>query len=504
MIVARVVLLALCASALLPAKTLVLPPQVESQSHSSYFWIGKAVSFYLVSGLAWNGLAVVSEEDAAAVLDRNRIRFPFEITNATALRVAGQIQSRHLLFGLIQGDRKNPALLSIRLVLYDVERGRQRYLPVIKGNSTELFRILEELLRTVVRAIDPARTTAVEFPPLRLELADYEKLVKSLLVTDLSKKIEMLVGLAEAGRNSDFLFFELGKNYTLRKAYGEAEYYLTKIAPTSFLARKTSFLLALGAAAQGNPAVAAGRFSALVQAGLFPYETHHNLGLLYLTGKEWGPAETHLRKALQWRQDADTALGLLLLLLETGRTADLRRELGSALARFPGNEGLIRLFAYQLMGDEGQETLLPAFAEVIPAAFFVKERPNLPLAFKNPFAGVGPGPAAPSTASLLADAQADLIEGNLEEAQRKVEDSIDLNPYLADARAQLARLLERRKQPAQAEIQAVAALFLEPSVDHYLLLLDIYRELKDEEDFARILARALEDFPQNPELLALK
>ncbi|HNX96827.1 MAG TPA: hypothetical protein PKK12_04025 [Candidatus Aminicenantes bacterium] len=499
-----VLLLFLCGGACLPAQVLVLPPQVESQSHSSYFWIGKAVSFYLISGLAQNDLAVVSEEDAMAILDRNRIRFPFDIAKATALQVARQGQAKKLLFGQVQADRKNPALLSVRLVLCDVERGDQRYLPVIKGNAADLYRILEELLRTVVRVLDPQRTRPVEFPALKLDLADYEKVVKSLLATDLSKKIEMLVGLAEAGKNSDFLFFELGKNYTLRKAYGEAEFYLTRIVSPSPLARRASFLLALGSAARGDRAAAIGRFTTLVQAGLFPFETHHNLGVLHLGSKEWSAAETHLRKALMWRRDADTSLSLLLLLLETDRRSELRRELGDALARFPGNEGLIRLFAHLVMVDEDQENLLAAFGEVIPASFFLKMRPDLPLSYKNPFGGNPLPPIAPDTASLLADAQTDLIEGNLDEAQGKIEDSMDLNPYLAEGRAILARILDRRKNPAQAEIQAVAALFLEPSVDHYLLLLGLYRELKDPLAFARIRARALADFPQNQELLSQK
>jgi len=314
----------------------------------------------------------------------------------------------------------------------------------------------------------------------------------------------MLVGLAEAGKNSDFLFFELGKNYTLRKAYGEAEYYLTRIVPPSPLARKASFLLALGCAAKGEGPAAVSRFTTLVQAGLFPFETHHNLGVLHLASKEWPAAETHLRKALQWRRDADTSLALLVLLLETDRRSELRRELGAALARFPGNEGLIRLFAHLVMTDEDQENLLTAFGEVIPASFFLKTRPDLPLTYKNPFSGNPLPPVAPDTASLLADAQTALIEGNLDEAQDKIEDSMDLNPYLADGRAILARILDRRKNPVQAEIQAVAALFLEPSVDHYLLLLGLYRELKDPPAFARTLARALADFPQNRELLSQK
>ena len=63
---------ALFSVALFP-RTLVLPFQVDTQNHASYQWLGKAVSFYLISGLSLNSLEVLSEEETRFILKQNQL-----------------------------------------------------------------------------------------------------------------------------------------------------------------------------------------------------------------------------------------------------------------------------------------------------------------------------------------------------------------------------------------------------------------------------------------------
>ena len=61
----------------------------------------------------------------------------------------------------------------------------------------------------------------------------------------------------------------------------------------------------------------------------------------------------------------------------------------------------------------------------------------------------------------------------------------------------------QKKQYAQAEMYAQSALFLEETLDNYLLLIKVYQAQKKRKNSAGVLALALQKFPQSPELLQL-
>ena len=93
------------------------------------------------------------------------------------------------------------------------------------------------------------------------------------------------------------------------------------------------------------------------------------------------------------------------------------------------------------------------------------------------------------------------LENDFDGAMQKVEEAMEGNPFQPENHHLLALLFMQKKQYAQAEMYAQSALFLEETLDNYLLLIKIYQSAKEKEKFRKALALALQKFPQSPELL---
>ena len=181
----------------------MLPLAVDIQNHASFQWLGKAVSFYLIAGLGQNGLPVSDEEEVQAVLNRNLVRFPFDITKATAMVLAGESGADRLLWGKILYSDKKSAQMQVQLFLIDIKERTQKQLPLVKGNFVDIYRLQEELLKArSVMAVAGGERREIVMPQLNLSLPEYEKFIKSLLLNDADKKLELL--LPAAGKRQPF------------------------------------------------------------------------------------------------------------------------------------------------------------------------------------------------------------------------------------------------------------------------------------------------------------
>ena len=120
----------------LAAKTLVLPLAVDTQNHASHQWLGKAFSYYLIAGLGQNALPVSEEEEVQSLLNRNLVRFPFDITKATAMVLAGESGADRLLWGKILYSDKRSAQMQVQLFLIDVKEPRRSSCPWSRAIST--------------------------------------------------------------------------------------------------------------------------------------------------------------------------------------------------------------------------------------------------------------------------------------------------------------------------------------------------------------------------------
>lgn len=495
--------LALLALAVLaPARTLVLPLVVDTQNRASHQWLGKAVAFFLSAGLEHNALPACQEEEVQALLNRNLVRFPFDITKATAMVLAGESGAESLIWGKVLVSDRKSAPLQVQLFLIDIGAARQRPLPPVKGSFAELFKLQEELLRQVVRAVAPGRQETV-MPQLNMALPEYERFIKSLLLADAGKKLELLLAAPGKSSRSDFVHFALAKAYLAKDDPASCRAHLERVADVPFFSDRKEFLAALAERSGGDADAALNRFIRLQQRNAFPVATHNNLGALYLTRGELALAEKCLRYAVYLRRDPGILANLVLLLRTMGRDGIARQELVEALRRFPEDDRLRRLFAAALATAENREALGQAFRDFVDLPLPGESAPAVEPKFMDSATGASAANDETPVNLPYIEARNLFLENDLEGATQKAEEAMEGNPFQAENHHLLALLALRKKEIAQADLYAQSALFLAETLDNFLLQLRVIQAARDKEKFRAILERALGKFPQSPELLDL-
>jgi Flp pilus assembly protein TadD len=495
-----IVLLLLAAA--LAAKTMVLPLVVDIRNHASFQWLGKAVSFFLIAGLGQNDLPVMGEEEVQAVLNRNLIRFPFGITKATAMVLAEESRADLLVWGKILKSDKKSAPMQVQLFLIDIRERTQKQLPLVKGNFIDIYRLQEELLRNVIRAIG-GEARGIALPQLNLALPEYEKFIKSLLLNDADKKLELLMPAAGNASRSDFVNFEMAKVFLEKRDAARCRSYLQRVANSPFFRDGKDFLLALADFYIGDADGALGRFIALQQRNVYPVPTHNNLGVIYFDKGSFSLAEKCLRYALFLQKDPGIRANLVLLLQAMGRSGPALQELAGALKQFPEDAMLRRLFISFLAAAEDKDALVQAFRNYIDLPLAEENVVPVEPLLMNPFAiGMTNVEAAPGNPVYI-EARNLFLENDFEGAMQKAEEAMEGNPFEPENHHLLALLHLQKKELAQADMYARSALFLAETLDNYLLQIKIHLASKDREKFRKILARALQKFPQSAELLEL-
>lgn len=486
----------------LAAKTIVLPLAVDIQNHASFQWLGKAVSFYLIAGLGQNGLPVSDEEEVQALLNRNLVRFPFGITKATAMVLAAESQADLLLWGKILYSDKKSAQMQVQLFLINIAERTQKQLPLVKGNFVDIYRLQEELLKEVVRAVG-GDLREIAAPKLNLTLPEYEKLIKSLLLSDADKKLELLLPATGNESRSDFVNFELAKAFLEKRDPARCRAHLLRMSDSPFFRDKKEFLLALADFYAGDADAALARFLPLQRRNVYPVPTHNNLGVIYLNRGDFDLAEKCLRYALFLRKDPRIQANLVLLLRAMGRSGPDLRELTEALRRFPEDASLLKLFVSFLAAAADKDALGQAFRNYADLPLLEETAAPVEPQLMNPFALIAQtGEAAPGN-PIYVEARNLFLENDFDGAMQKAEEAMEGNPFEPENHHLLALLYLQKKQLDQADLYSRSALFLAANLDNYLLRIKVLLAAKDRENFRKTLALALQKFPQSPELLEL-
>lgn len=486
----------------LTAQIMVLPLKVDTQSHTSTQWLGKAFSFYLLSGLSLNDLTVVDHEETQFALNRNLVRFPFEITKATAMVLARESQADRLLWGEILYSAASSSQISIKVFLIDVKGRIQKHLPVLKGDLNNIYQIQEELLKEVIKVLAREKTE-IRFPQLNLDLPDYEKFVKSLLLVDAGKKADLLLSLDEKARRSDFYNFELAKIYLEKGDFSNSESCLNRMGDGLQFKDKKDFLSALVNFANYKTDLALNQFIRLQRQNTYAVATNNNLGVIYLLKNDFPTAEKCLRYALYLKRDPEIFDNLVRLLQAMGQNDRAAEELNRALQLFPNDEKLLKQFAIFLNASDNRELLTQAFRNFVSLPLADEASPALPLLLKNPFqTGSAPGGQVDGNAFFI-EARNLFLENDFSGAMQKAEEAMEVNPFAHERHHLLALLYLQKQNYPQAEIYAQSALFLKESPDNFLLKIKIYLAWKNREKFRETMAAALRRFPQNAELLEL-
>ena len=475
--------------AVLFPKTLILPFQVDTQNHAAYQWLGKAVSFYLISGLSLNLLDVTTEEETQFLLKQGLVLFPFGITKATAITLARQNQADYLLWGKILNNAGDATgSVTIKMFLIDIPGQSQRYLPLIKGDPKDLFLIQNELLRHAAKALGK-KEGEIEYPDLGLTPADYEKFIKSLLLSDGEKKMEWLMPLTQRDKRSDFVNWELAKTLFDKGDYVHTDTYLKKISENRLFDDRKNFLLALNDFNNGQPDLALEQFIELQKKNVFEVETENNLGVLYLLKKNFTESVSCLERALRLRKNPDISFNYIQLLVFTGMDRQAAGQLTQALLQFPDDRRLLRLLFFLISRHPDKETLFQVFRTHTPIALLSEEELKIDPVMQNPFGIKHPDSPSQDAKPFFTEARSMFLEDDVNGAQEKIEQVMEINPFMAESHQLLSMIYLKKGELPKAEAYGLSSLFLKESPDIYQLLIKIYQASNNQEKIRKIRLR---------------
>lgn len=473
---------------LLP-KTLILPFQVDNQNHASYQWLGKAVSVYLISGFSLNLLDVTTEEETQFLLKQDLVLFPFGITKATAITLARRNQADHLLWGKILNNAGDATgSVTIKMFLIDVAAQSQRYLPLIKGDSKDLFLIQNELLRQAAKALGK-KDGEIEYPALGLPPADYERFIKSLLLNDGEKKMEWLLPLTQRDERSDFVNWEMAKTLLDKGDFVRTDTFLRKISENRPFGDRKNFLLALNDFYKGQPDLAMERFSELRKKNVFEMETENNLGVLYLQKKSFPEAASSLERALRLRKNPDIRFNYIQLLVLMGNDRQAAGQLTQALLQSPDDRHLLQLLVSLISRHPDKEALFQVFRTHAPIALLSEEELKIDPVMQNPFGIKHPDPLLQDAKPFFTEARSMFLEDDINGAQEKIEQVMEINPFMAESHQLLSMIYLKKGELPKAEAYGLSSLFLKESADIYQLLVKIYQAANEPEKIRKIRIR---------------
>jgi uncharacterized protein HemY len=490
-------------------KTLIIPFKVIPAGETAHQWLGRAVSFYLISGLQANQQPVVPDYQGTSLLEANHIMFPYHITKATAMHLAEQYRIDWLVWGEIllenhDAEPANNSSIQVRAFVIDLRENSQKYLPLVKGHINDLFKIEEELLTSLVRVLLTEETTAsseapesqgnttvdLHYPQFHLDHRSYEIYIKSLLVKEIKKKIPLLEKAQKvlAGKTSGFLNLELAKLYAGSGRWEDAAAQLEKIQSQnqdvpSWLDREKHFLEGLIAVAKKDIDNAIKAFTTLLPDLQFSFTANHNLGVIYFKRKDYESAQRYFQQALTERKDPETWWSLIQVLLARGDNRQAALQLNRALRLYPEEEKLVKLFADFLAQAENRESLFNLFQNYIPGLFLSDGEAQdlvpstLLLKLRNPFKLQLQKPFTDSAEAneILNGAGEEEIDNSLERLQGLLE----MNPFEPGYYRSISQLYLKKKKFRQAELHGLALIFLEKTSTNYLLMAKIYKAMKN-------------------------
>ncbi len=480
------------------SRLIVMPFRTAQHASASYSWLGRGLSFYLTAGLHSNGFAVRQDNETVALLNTHAIFFPYHMTKATAMRLAMDDKEHIIVLGEVGPDPKDKTRILVSGSVVDLKNYTRKKLPIFRGHIMDIFLVMEALLKSVITTLksDSVTPANCHYPSFRLNPRNYEIFIKSLLLGEPDKKIELLEKARATDTQSDFLNLNLARAYFDKQQYPQSRALLAQIPaatktgelPADFLLKfEKRGLCALLDYAEGNTDAALEAFILLEQDKYELFEVRHNLAVIYSQRKEYEFAENFFKKALDERSDPETWLYRVHNLLTADKPAEAELCLKTALKQFPDDSKLTGLFAYFLSKTPAVEELFELFQVYLPELVQSSERPGVSMVLKTPFNVTLK--KRYSDRGEFREIESGSITGTDDTAIERLGALIETNSFLPKYYRLMAHLLLKKKDYIQAERHALAAVFLDASRENYLTLTVIYQATGKREKLKELEAR---------------
>lgn len=445
---------------------LILPFQNNSKA-PGLEWVGEAFAEVLGQRMQSTSVFVISREDRLYAFDRVGIPASAQLSRATLLRIAEQMDVDYVILGVYDYDGNS---LSGKAQMLDMRRLHLSPYVTETGSLLQLVDIQAATAWDLLRQIQPALATTkqdfiAETKYIRLDAL--ESYVRGVIAPTDAEKTRRFKEAVRLNPNYTVAMLELGKSYFNERDYSSAITWFSKIPPEDTHASEANFFLGLAAYYSGSMARAEEAFE-FVATRLPLTEVYNNLGVVEARrGKS--SAVNYLQKAADADPaDEDYRFNLGISLARSGDRAAATRELKEALTLRPTDDEA-KAYLETVSGASTSSDRAPAErikrnydeASFRQLAFAIENAQEAQMAHSDP---------AKHAALHVDQGKQQLEQGFYEEAREQFRKALLLDPVNVDAHIGLAKTQMALNDLPDARSQLDSTLHTKPTSDAYVVL----------------------------------
>ena len=479
---------------------LILPFHNDSKA-PGLEWIGEAFPEVMGQQMQSPSLFVISREDRLYAFDRVGIPASAQLSRATLLQIAEQMDVDYVVFGNYNYDGSN---FTSRAQLLDMRR--LHLLPVVveSGPVLKLIEIQSATGWDLMHTIQPAFASTkqdfiVETKDIHLDAL--ENYVRGVLATSNDEKIHRFNEAVRLNPNYSVAVLQLARTYFDKRDYASAITWCSKIPATDKHAAEANFFLGLAAYYSGDMDRAAHAFQ-FVADRLPLSEVYNNLGVVDSRRGKNSSVE-YLERAVQADPtDEDYHFNLAVSLAHSHDNAGANRQLKEALDLHP-SDAEAKAYLDAISGSQNTSARPPVErikrnydeASYRQLAFAVESAQEAQMAHADP----------KKHAAMHVDlGKEQLRQGFYEEARNNFRKALALDPANTEAHVGLATAQIALNDLAGARSELDSTLQTRPTPDAYVALGQLDMKENKLDAASQAVTEALRLQPDNTAALQLK
>jgi Flp pilus assembly protein TadD/TolB-like protein len=475
------------AQAIRGTRTVIVMPFENQTTAPGLEWISEAFPEVLSQRMESPRLYVVSRDDRSYAFDHAGIPLTVRPSRATVYRVAEQMDADYVVLGSYSFDgqtfRANAQLLDMKkLHLYPEVHSSGALTNLIDLQTTLAWELLQQMTPPPAISRDQFLKGSAF-----IRLDAFENYIRGILATDQQQKIRYLRTAIRLNPNYTLAMFQLGKTYYSNREYESAAGWFARIPKDDPVAGEANFLLGMSEFYRGNFEKAFAAFNYL--ATRLPLtEVYNNLGVVEARLGRRGPAVEYFSKAVAADpNDVDYRFNLAVALFKNGDSAGAARQLKEQSQRVPSDGEAKALLDLINRGGAPPPPVNPNPSAAI-SALLPPSPPRIPLErikrnydeasyrqLEMEIDNLAQAKLAktdgPTRAAYHLQRGKELLAQNMAtQAESEFRAAVSADNSNAVAHAQLAILLEKKGDVANARSEAQTSVRLQPNVDALLVL----------------------------------